>query len=261
MRGRLANTVRLRVAAETQSLIRLRAGPQTPSPKGEGISSQKLPPSLQNGYSPRPLHILWSHSLCGGILYVGAAFIVFSGRRGLCCARAGLAGHYPLDDVRSGRGLPLPFAKAGCRTAAAGRGRRPDTGGARPAADDATSDAPLILFGRSKSPHRKTGVPLLLGGKPDVTADTCGEGSRTRSPPPPSAGTALPLFLPCHAGSSPGHLRLAVSVHASRWPINKKTGSRSPLSVRKAARRRPFRSKPCKSGNMSSLSLWRALRP
>ena len=120
MRGRLANTVRLRVAAETQPLIRLRAGPQAPSPKGEGISSQKLPPSLQNGYSPRPLHILWSHSLCGGILYVGAAFIVFSGRRGLCCARAGLAGHYPLDDVRSGRGLPLPFAKAGCCTAAAG---------------------------------------------------------------------------------------------------------------------------------------------
>lgn len=32
-----------------------------------------------------------------------------------------------------------------------------------------------------------------------------------------------------------------------------KTGSRSPLSVRKAARRRPLRSKPCKSGNMSSL--------
>lgn len=31
-------------------------------------------------------------------------------------------------------------------------------------------------------PHRKTGVPLLLGGKPGVTADTCGEGSRTRSP-------------------------------------------------------------------------------
>ena len=125
MRGRLANTVRLRVAAETQPLIRLRAGPQTPSPKGEGISSQKLPPSLQNGYSPRPLHILWSHSLCGGILYVGAAFTVFSGRRGLYCARAGLAGHYPLDDVRSGRGLPLPFAKAGRCTAAAGRGRRP----------------------------------------------------------------------------------------------------------------------------------------
>ena len=79
MRGRLANTVRLRVTAETQPLIRLRAGPQTPSPNGEGISSQKLPPSLQNGYSPRPLHILWSHSLCGGILYVGAAFLVFLG--------------------------------------------------------------------------------------------------------------------------------------------------------------------------------------
>ena len=66
MRGRLANTVRLRVAAETQPLIRLRAGPQTPSPKGEGISSQKLPPSLQNGYSPRPLHILLLTACAGG---------------------------------------------------------------------------------------------------------------------------------------------------------------------------------------------------
>lgn len=34
MRGRFANTVRLRVAAETQPIIRLRAGPQTPSPEG-----------------------------------------------------------------------------------------------------------------------------------------------------------------------------------------------------------------------------------
>ena len=78
MRGRLANTVRLRVAAETQPLIRLRAGPQTPSPKGEGISSQKLPPSLQNGYNPRPLHILWLYSLCRGILYAGTCFSVYA---------------------------------------------------------------------------------------------------------------------------------------------------------------------------------------
>lgn len=34
MRDRFANIVRLRVAAETQPIIRLRAGPQTPSPEG-----------------------------------------------------------------------------------------------------------------------------------------------------------------------------------------------------------------------------------
>ena len=42
MRGRFANTVRLRAAAETQPLIRLRAGPQTPSPKGEGFQWYSL---------------------------------------------------------------------------------------------------------------------------------------------------------------------------------------------------------------------------
>ena len=112
MRGRFANTVRLRAAAETQPRIRLRAGPQTPSPKGEGISSQKLPPSLQNGYNPRPLHILWLYSLCRGILYAGTCFFVFARRRGVCRAGIGLARHHALDDVSDRRGLSLPFAGA-----------------------------------------------------------------------------------------------------------------------------------------------------
>ena len=108
MRGRFANPVRLRVAAETQPLIRLRAGPQTPSPLGEGISSQKLPPSLQNGYNLRPLHILWLYSLCRGILYAGTCFSVFARRRGVCRAGIGLARHHALAD----RPLPLGPAAA-----------------------------------------------------------------------------------------------------------------------------------------------------
>lgn len=70
---------------------------------GEGIYSQKLPPSLQNGYNLRPLHILWLYSLCRGILYAGTCFSVFARRRGVCRAGIGLARHHALDDVSDRR--------------------------------------------------------------------------------------------------------------------------------------------------------------
>ena len=65
MRGRLANTVRLRVAAETQPLIRLRAGPQTPSPKGEGV----LPKNFHHPYktvTARTPCTYCGHTACAG---------------------------------------------------------------------------------------------------------------------------------------------------------------------------------------------------
>ena len=69
MRGRFVNTVRLRVAAETQPLIRLRAGPQTPSPAGEG-TLYYLACSSQNATAPAAATFSESTPCCMGIMTV-----------------------------------------------------------------------------------------------------------------------------------------------------------------------------------------------
>ena len=105
MRGRLANTVRLRVAAETQPLIRLRAGPQTPSPQKGRHFFPKTSTILTKRLQPAPPAHTVVTQLVRGDFVCWSSFHCF-----FWAAGPMLRSSWP------GGALP---------TAAAGRGRRP----------------------------------------------------------------------------------------------------------------------------------------
>ena len=62
------------------ALIRLRRGPQTPSPRGKAFLPKNFHHPYKTVTARAPAHTVVTQ-LVRGILYVGAAFIVFSGRR------------------------------------------------------------------------------------------------------------------------------------------------------------------------------------
>ena len=49
MRGGLSAAAHFRAITETPPLIRLRSGPQTPSPEGEGFPNKNVPSQTRDG--------------------------------------------------------------------------------------------------------------------------------------------------------------------------------------------------------------------
>ena len=112
MRGRLANTVRLRVAAETQPSSVCGQGRDTP--KGGRHFFPKTSTILTKRLQPAPLHILWSHSLCGGIMYVEQLSLFFWAAGPMLRSSWRLGGTTHWTMFAAGGACLCLFAKAGC---------------------------------------------------------------------------------------------------------------------------------------------------
>ena len=134
MRGRFANTVRLRVAAETQPLIRLRAGPQPPSPLGEAF----LPKNSHHPYktvTTRAPCTYCGYTACAGgfcMLERASLFLLGGGAyaalelawRGTTHWTMFMTGGVCLCLLQALADRPLPLGPAAA-VGAAGGGRRP----------------------------------------------------------------------------------------------------------------------------------------